>query len=247
MRDKLRNYYRQKRIRRILSFYHDYQPSNFDGKAYKKVPIISRDARIHFVLTSAGVFFFGKILSLIHFPGTFSFIVAGFLAVEAADYILIRGVKLFDRVFDYILPIGAFIVILALVYGQKEFRLIETFRDNVMNFRERYNNDIQSRPKLNVADSGSGDNWMILGFEKGSSHPLTLQEAINTCSSNGKGWSLYDGNFQFSPPLLLKSAQYFWVKNMPGQMGPGEPVRPSGWIAPKQNEKALAICVRRGP
>ena len=226
MIDVLKDYYREKRIRRILSFYHEIQPFN----PRRRVRFISRDAWVHFILTLT------LLLSMFKFTG---YLIAAFLAVEISDYIMIRGTKFFDAIFDYVLPIGFLLLVGAGYYGLKNYNLKDRFTD----FHKQKNRELHSRPVKNIADFGVGENWVIEGFEKGDAKPMALEEARLACRN--RGYELYNGeSFNFIPPLVLNHSAYFWSGNIGGQLGPGEVTKPSSYVRVQTEPMHLTLCVR---
>lgn len=227
MIDVLTDYYREKRIRRILSFYHEIQPYNSDD--HRKVRFISRDAWIQFILTVT------LLLSLSKFTGYFF---AAILAVEISDFIMIRGTKFFDAIFDFVLPIGFLLLVAAGYFGLKHFNLKEKFTE----YHKQKNRELHSMPVKNIAAVGIGENWAIESFSNGNAKPMSLEEARLACEK--RRYKIYDGETDLIPPLVLNRPAYFWVNNTGGQLGPGEVTKPSVYVKVHTEPMHLTLCVK---
>lgn len=228
MIDSLKDYYREKRIRRILSFFHEIQPSAYDIKP--KIRFISRDAWVQFILVIFLLLSLGRFMS---------FLIAAFIAVEISDYIMIRGTKFFDAIFDYILPLGFLLSIAVLYVGFRHFNL----SDKISEFHKKKNRQLHSMPVKNISSVGSGENWSIEKFKNGTAIPMSREEAILACQNRGS--ILYTGDFfNFTPPLVLNRRAYFWVGQSGGQLGPGVVSKPSVYIRVNTEPMHLALCVK---
>lgn len=228
MIDSLKDYYREKRIRRILSFYHEIQPSAYDLKP--KIRFISRDAWVQFIMVLFLLLSFGRFMP---------FLIAAFLAVEISDYIMIRGTKFFDALFDYIMPLGFLLLITGLYVGFTHFDLMGKFSE----FHKRKNRELHSMPIKNISSVGVGENWSIENFKDGTATPMSRDEAILACQARGS--ILYTGDaFHFTPPLVLNRRAYFWVGQSGGQLGPGVVSKPSVYIKVNTEPMHLTLCVK---
>lgn len=236
MIDALKDYYREKRIRRILSFYHEIQPyvSPMPGSAHRKIRFISRDAWVQFILTLFLILSLGRIMN---------YFIAAFLAVEISDYIMIRGTKFFDAIFDYILPLGFLLLVAAGYIGLKHYDLGAKWKE----FHKQKNRELHSIPVKNIAASGVGDNWSIEEFSAGNAKPLSLEEARLACQK--RAFKLYEGETNFMPPLVLNKSAHFWFQEKNGalgaQLGPGEVKSPvAAFVKVHTEPMHLTLCVK---
>lgn len=241
MLDALKDYYREKRIHRILTFYHEAQPILGAGK----IRFISRDAWIHFLLTVLGFLLFSNLTRFM--PPTVSLFFSAYAAVELSDFIMIRLTGFFDAIFDYVLPIGFIALIGILFWGQKHYNILGKAQVALSEYHKKKNRELHSRIQKNIANVGSGENWTIEEFSLGKVKPLTLQDARAACGR--RNFKIYDGEpFHFIPPLVLNKAAHFWYRGVNGtsgvQLGPGEVTKPSSFITYRTEPMYLTLCVK---
>lgn len=237
----LRDYYREKRIRRILSFYHEVRPVLGAGK----VRFISRDAWIHFFLTVLGFLLFSNLTRFM--PPTVSLFFSAYAAVELSDFIMIRLTRFFDAIFDYVLPIGFISLVGILFWGQKHYNILGKAQVSLSEYHKKKNRELHSRVQKNIANRGAGENWTIEAFSSRTVKPLTLEEARAACGK--RNFKIYDGGpFKFIPPLVLNKPAHFWYVGVNGtlgvQLGPGEVTKPSSFISYRTEPMYLTLCLK---
>ena len=271
---RIKEYYRQKRIRRILTFYSFLQsyglinlgPHPVDLRSPNKNVLISRDAKFHFVLTLILLGVCGSVLGMLVRPivgllpkGTApafaqAFLVGlptAFLSVEIADAILLKTTRVLDVLIDLILPVVGLIAISAVFLGVTQFNMGPQWSKQFNDWKDRTNERIQKRPRALPLSQPSGNNWALIVDDKNQLLPLTRPEAHRACLEKGGDWQLFDGDAKFQPdPVPIFSGQFsVWMAEggFPvGQVGGTNGFgKPSVFSSASMNDRVPTLCVRK--
>ena len=270
---RLKEYYRQKRIRRILKFYYTLQPQqtvqippSFPKSSPEeemlrkgisrpiskgKVAWISRDAKIHFFLTLSLWFVTAIPMQMIIKDwGIFGKLILVFLAwgiVELVDLFMDRMSKALDAFFDVILPVLVVVTCIGIFIGLKFFNL----KDVVKNKVDSINDEMRSKPETAMISPKEGKNWKFYFNEKQELQPLAFDEAMKYCIGQGQGWGVMKESNTTTLDPAPYSTKYFYIWVMrnnyamqPGQVGKGEIKTPSVWTSFGPGSKHVTLCVK---
>ena len=255
---KIQNYYRLKRIERLVSLYNRMQPEQtpFTSTYKKLAPIVSRDALIHFAITLVALslcsIVLGSVLGPIFKPVLDRFaqsefrvlkalsilpmVIPAFLAIEIADYVYARIQYAVDRTFDFILPALGLVLLVTVIFIVKTPGLAQKVGFAFGAWRDEVNEKLQKRPRDLKVSQSRGSNWILSTGPAPAPatgtwpQPITFMEAEAFCLSQGRGWRLYNGDSTFVPAPQLKSAHgfYVWLSSSRGGQ-----IEPSGIAPPK--------------
>ena len=120
LQERIRSYYRDKRIQRILLLL---EPAVQELHREGQTPLISHDTKIRFVMTFSAMLILGipmRLLSGLHLPLFFVTIyglITAVAAVEISDYICLKMMGLFDTVSRFILPLMGILLLFAFSFG----------------------------------------------------------------------------------------------------------------------------------
>ncbi len=261
----MREYFRQKRIRRLLRFYSNLQsygvlfvhdtPVDLTNR---KSVLVSRDAKVHFLLT---VFFFsllggvlGGLLRLVP-AGDAGWAVrlvvlcaSGVVAVECADAVLDRITRALDITLDYVLPLAALLMLIVLYVGLQKFGMGPQWAGQLDAWRANTNTRIQSRPVQAVIEPGEGTNWFFVRTATGALQPLDRTDAMLACEARGAGWKLFDGDSTFTPdpvPRIARPLSVWYGGAFPvGQIGPPTGLgRPGVFSSAGADDLRPTLCI----
>lgn len=247
---KLANYYREKRIQRILSFYSRLQPaSRLTGK---RASMVSRDSIIQVIATFVCLMICGLPLSVLAKQGgppAVSMALGGisaFIAVELADWILLRIRRTLDLTFDVVLPWLAAFLIAATVIGVRYLDWATIMPQRFEEWRLGVNDRLQRRPLTIRLRQTSSTDWKFATNAQGQLTPLTKQEAEIFCAQQGLGWNVYAGTAHSD--ILSSGAFYIWMN--PGwraaQIEPGGLLPPRVFASSAEGDRRATLCVRTG-
>ena len=262
----LKEYLRQKRIRRILRFYNQLQsygvvfvgdtPVDF---ARRKTVMVSRDAVLHFCFTVLFMMALGGVvkpmLRAVPVAGAggviwvAALLVSGVAAVECADAAMDRLTRAFDITFDYVLPITVLLVAGGLYLGVRVFGMGPTWSERFEEFRKQTNQRLQGRSQTAIIVPAEGTNWYFVRNAKGELQPLSRTDAALECEAKGAGWVLFSGDSTFVPnpaPRLGTIVSVWMGEGMPlGQIGPRTGLgRPGVFSSAGPDDLAVTLCVK---
>lgn len=263
--DLIKEFYRQKRIRRILNIYSRLQPSAFTGKRRQKPSLVSRDAMIYFGLVMlsmmlVGVFAkivftpFFKIAAITSNPVVHTLcllptVASAYLAVELADYLLIKLTSFFDTIFDFVLPALIGILFLIIYVGLKNYDMGEKWKNGFEAWRTEMNQNLQSRPIDIRLKPLRGSNWAFALNEKNQVIKMTKEEAKVHCVAMGAGWGLYNPSLPFIPEPVAQFDRAFFIWQdgggfAVGQLDPQRGIaKPVVFSSSGSSDKNAVLCI----
>ena len=248
---KIKAYFREKRIQRILPFYSRLQPVT--RSTGRRASMVSRESVMQLIVTFICLMIsaapFAALTKSIKAPMVISLVLGGlsaFLAVELADWILLKIRRAVDLTFDFILPLLAAILIAVTVVGVKYFNWSTVIPQRFEEWRAGVNERLQRRPLAVRLRKTSGADWMFATNEAGQLTQLTLSEAEAFCSKQGLDWGLYAGTAQAE--ISADRAFYVWMS--PGtraaQVDPGGFKGPQVFVSSSAQDRHAVLCVRSG-
>lgn len=247
---KVRAYFREKRIQRILSFYSRLQPvPRLTGR---RASMVSRDSVIQLIVTFICLMIcalpFAALTKSIKTP-VISLVLGGisaFLAVELADWVLLKIRRAVDLTFDFILPLLAAVLIVVTVVGVKYFSWSTIIPQRFEEWRADVNERLQKRPLAARLRQTSGVDWLFATNDAGQLTRMTLIEAEAFCSKQGAGWGVYAGTAHAE--ISTDRAFYIWMA--PGtravQVDPGAFKGPQVFVSSSGQDRHAVLCVRSG-
>lgn len=248
---RIRAYFREKRIQRILSFYSRLQPAK--RLTGKRASMVSRDSVLQLIVTFICLMVcaipFAALMRSIKAPAAVGLCVgavSAFLAVELADWVLLKVRRAVDLTFDFILPLLAAVLIAVTVVGVKYFNWSTVVPQRFENWRTEVNERLQKRPLAVRLRQTSGVDWLFATNEAGQLTQLTFAEAEAFCSNQGAGWGLYTGSAQAE----ISADRPFYIWMAPGiraaQVDPGPMKGPQAFVSSSAQDRHATLCVRSG-
>lgn len=253
---QLREYYREKRVQRILNLTNPRQPS-YATRKKNGMEIISRDSALRFGITIFCIPLFVGPLSIftryMPIPIGMIFTALGLIAaVEVSDYVWLRLRRVFDFMIDIAIPVFVVAAVIFVVVGVRFFNGAEVASKRFGELRRQVNKDL-AKP-LETPFSVSGENWFFVSKQENGKNFLlqvTLAEAMAACTGKGPDWNLpLESAFAtLEPKPNLPRSLYLWLRGgvraggFSGQIND----RPRTFVSPAKEDAADArnftICV----